>query len=506
MTLKGYEIEELVDALVSAYPSKDDLDMMITFAFGVDQQLDKITGGDDLTKIAFRLITKWAIPQGKIDDLIEKAYQENSNNPQLKSFYQKIKPSIFNNEKISVDNSQPISNSEWNELYLIFNQLNNNHLLSQICRQTLKNAKNDLLGNCLSLSNDIDLKDLKEILLTKFPKRNDHVPTILEFAERLSKKVDKNLSKQLDQWLKTIATKINISLPTYSHLPSKNEIYQYFLLITAIPKGKNQFDLESDLLLYDSSTNNYQPIPKFINCEQRTFVKCDFTEIKDKIFDLVAICREYIEPPYILNIQLFVTYPYLGYAFDRAEIVIDQTRNDLSYLGIEYPLFVSSYDRFSDKKHYNEFRVRWLNEVQDKLKPNLTNLIESMQDLEGYNHQNLAKLANQWRVEKIIGLKIMGCWCDTEKIQEDLFYYVVKSGIPLVLWIRCNDLPDCKNKLNDLLTAQILNNWHDLFKQVWECRQQSYQEPEKLGYHLGILADDPQRIPSHFKPLIETGK
>jgi len=125
MKLTGDEIEKLVNALVSAYPSKDDLDMMITFGFGSDEQLDKITGGDDLTKISFRLITKWAIPQGKIEDLIETAYQKNPNNPKLKSFYHKFNPSVFPTD-LHLNNSQLITTEEWNKLYFILQQINNN--------------------------------------------------------------------------------------------------------------------------------------------------------------------------------------------------------------------------------------------------------------------------------------------------------------------------------------------------------------------------------------------
>lgn len=104
------------------------------------------------------------------------------------------------------------------------------------------------MENCLILSNTIDLTDLKDILLNKFPKIKDDIPTIVEFVERLSYEVDPNLASQLNLWTKQIAEKLNISLPTYSKSCLNNETYQYFLLITAIPKGKNQFDLESDLL------------------------------------------------------------------------------------------------------------------------------------------------------------------------------------------------------------------------------------------------------------------
>lgn len=513
MKLSGEDFQKLLTAILNCYPDLTDLRMLVRFE--LDETFDEIAGGDNNKQKIFNLI-EWAESRAtestdKLNLLIKALLQDRPQEQIFQELNNKLNPSVFNSMELSVDDSQAITPTEWNELYSILKDINNNQLITQICRQTLKNSQNDLLGNCLELSSIIDLKNLKEILLKKITKRNDNVPTILEFSERLSNKIEQQLSKQLDRWIETIATRLKIDLPTYSdnsRLSSEDKTYKYFLLITAIPKGKNQFELESDLLLYDSPEDSYQPIPKFLNCEERNLIKCDFTEIKDKIFDLVQICQEYLQFPYILNVQLFLTYPYLGHAFDLEEIVIDKKRKTSNYLGNQYPLLVSSYDRFNNKSFYNEFLLRWRTNVQEKLKPNLAKLIESLKELEveSYNHQSLDELAHQWRVEKVIGLKIIGCWSDVKEVQEELFYSLVRSGIPLALWSRCNDLQNCQQHFNNLLTSEPLKTWHDLFEKIWDCRQKAYKKPEKIGYHLGILSDDPQRIPSNLKPLIETGK
>ena len=139
MELSGNEIKQLVDAIISAYPTKEHLEMIIYCGF--EEHLDVIAGGNDLKILVFNLITKWAIPQGKIEDLIEKAYQDNRDNPKLKDFYHKLKPSIFNTGEISINNSQLITTEEWNNLYCILQQINNNQSITQICRQTLKIVK-----------------------------------------------------------------------------------------------------------------------------------------------------------------------------------------------------------------------------------------------------------------------------------------------------------------------------------------------------------------------------
>ncbi|MFN5892906.1 MAG: effector-associated domain EAD1-containing protein, partial [Dolichospermum sp.] len=88
MNLSGAELKKLVNAIVSAYPSKEDLAMMVQFELG--ENLDAISCGNNLTQLVFNLTTKWAIPRGKISPLIIAAYDTNPDNPELKEFYQSV--------------------------------------------------------------------------------------------------------------------------------------------------------------------------------------------------------------------------------------------------------------------------------------------------------------------------------------------------------------------------------------------------------------------------------
>ena len=88
MKLSGGELKKLVNAIISAYPTKDDLAMMVEFE--LEKHLDAIAGGNNLKQIVFNLVTKWAIPQGKIYRLIIAAYETNPDNPELKEFYESV--------------------------------------------------------------------------------------------------------------------------------------------------------------------------------------------------------------------------------------------------------------------------------------------------------------------------------------------------------------------------------------------------------------------------------
>lgn len=87
MRLKGSERERLCEAIISAYPSKPDLEMMVSYQ--LDKNLDAIAGGNNLTQVVFNLIRR-AESQGKLEELINAAIRENPGNPELKEFQEFI--------------------------------------------------------------------------------------------------------------------------------------------------------------------------------------------------------------------------------------------------------------------------------------------------------------------------------------------------------------------------------------------------------------------------------
>ena len=88
MKLSGEDLKKLVNAIVSAYPTQDDLAMMVQFE--LEENLNAIAGGGNLKQLVFNLVTKWAIPRGKIYRLILAAYESNPDNPELQEFYESV--------------------------------------------------------------------------------------------------------------------------------------------------------------------------------------------------------------------------------------------------------------------------------------------------------------------------------------------------------------------------------------------------------------------------------
>ncbi|MBV6621440.1 MAG: formylglycine-generating enzyme family protein [Rivularia sp. (in: Bacteria)] len=82
--LSGDEHKKLRNAIISAYPAKVDLEIMVKE--GLEENLNAIAGGENLTQVVFNLI-KWAEARGELEKLITAAYNKNSGNPELQEFY-----------------------------------------------------------------------------------------------------------------------------------------------------------------------------------------------------------------------------------------------------------------------------------------------------------------------------------------------------------------------------------------------------------------------------------
>lgn len=83
LDLKGKQLEELRDALVSAFPNYDDLKMMMLFE--LNERLQKYVERGPMNRVATDLI-EWAEAQGKLEALIAGARAKNPGNVALQRF------------------------------------------------------------------------------------------------------------------------------------------------------------------------------------------------------------------------------------------------------------------------------------------------------------------------------------------------------------------------------------------------------------------------------------
>ena len=81
--LTGKQRKQLLDALVSAFPTTSSLSQMVSVE--LNQNLAAIAGGGSLIDAVFNLI-QWAEARGQLDQLIDGALDANGANPDLANF------------------------------------------------------------------------------------------------------------------------------------------------------------------------------------------------------------------------------------------------------------------------------------------------------------------------------------------------------------------------------------------------------------------------------------
>ncbi len=86
MRLNPEDFSELKNALIAAFPRKDNLKQMVRLV--LERNLEEITNAGEISTIVFDLIT-WAESQGKLARLITGAHEMNPDNPILKAFHER---------------------------------------------------------------------------------------------------------------------------------------------------------------------------------------------------------------------------------------------------------------------------------------------------------------------------------------------------------------------------------------------------------------------------------
>jgi len=88
MELTNEQLNQLEKALIDAFPTFADLEMMISRQ--LNKNLNAIVGTGKLDYVIFQLVRRWAKPQGYLKQLIDGAYTERPYNPALICFVEEV--------------------------------------------------------------------------------------------------------------------------------------------------------------------------------------------------------------------------------------------------------------------------------------------------------------------------------------------------------------------------------------------------------------------------------
>jgi len=87
MKLTGSELQQLQQAMMSAFPTRAALEQFALFQLG--ENLNAIAGGDTLGDLVFSFM-RWTVATGRIEEVIREAQAANPGNPDLHAFAQQI--------------------------------------------------------------------------------------------------------------------------------------------------------------------------------------------------------------------------------------------------------------------------------------------------------------------------------------------------------------------------------------------------------------------------------
>ncbi|MDZ8078681.1 MAG: hypothetical protein RMX35_06190 [Nostoc sp. DcaGUA01] len=473
------------------------------------------------TKKVAELRKAWVI---ETDQALKFKYEQNLQSAQselkkldddLNSIEQKLNsPSIFNYTNIS-PTVFIFPDQYWENLVDIISQINSN-IWIQACDSTLKDITQDVRGSYPKIEELKKISILKKIFLKDYPFNNKDIPTIIEFAHRLSKyeEVDKFYRYELKEWIECVTRELNIELPNCNESKLAGTAQSY-LLIIVIPQGNDKFNLKSELICNFTNINDS---PKHINLELESGIsasKCSWNEIIDKIYSFIKISRNHLRDyeDYNLTIEIFLPLPYLDKSIDIEEIPIGF--GEKRAIANEYQFVIRSLERVieEDGKYLMLLRRRWkiLTQFLGR-KPTFKTFHEKIEQIPPtekscssnftWENCNLKEFENDWDSKKSLGIKVT---CDLpidKEAKTKFFIALIRSGVPISLWTRSTAIPNLDTEFNEIFVDQteIIADLSNICESIWKLRRKAHAKKDEekqnyLGYHLGFLCDNPDRIP-----------
>ena len=352
----------------------------------------------------------------------------------------------------------------------------------------------DILSDFTTIPNDLKPFD-SYIRFKDFV--NEYIIKILTIPE-----IDSDLKERLRQWLKDNFSDIV--------LLSENQnitILQSYLLIIILPmigqvNNNKTFNIHAEFIenfpYTSSKTIELNKEHRYLEKEIPNII-CKFIKIVENEDKYLRSKVYYNQQSYTLRIELFLPISFFTKDFEFK--IPDIWKKDETAICEQYSVILRSLDRL--------FNTKWQSKCIDKWKKITKTTIEQILNL---NQQDINKLlSNKKRIkqfknilEQKIILKIP-CSLPTDSEQKEiLFKSICETGIPLCLWIKDQKHlePQCiANQLNCLIKNECLQDINELYKKIFEMRKKDLADlncEKCLGYHLRVLCDNTDRLPTSF--------
>ncbi|MGK7954658.1 MAG: effector-associated domain EAD1-containing protein [Crocosphaera sp.] len=521
LSLSGSERENLMEAMLEAYPDYDSLEIMVDVK--LEKSLARICKPANQETVIFKLI-KWAEKENQLLELIWGAYDKNSESSKLQNITYKL---------------CCITQEQWSNLCqslsraFLQRQLGNGEtrinrdfldLLEAACQESFTAEIVEIDDRLVDLKNLDKFEEietiLKDSLIKKQQQSSRNIPSILEFADCLSKMSGKAISivrDELKSWVSDVAEQLKIKLETKeitSLLTSvKTQIIQPYLLISLSEKGAN-FLLQGELVIEESERETvlkHEPLyikghDPFLKCAKKT------KELGDSILQYIRSSYLKLRPYGNKNeiiIELFLTNKFLLYPMEKLPL---ELAGKIVKLGCQYQLIFRSFERFEfykeEPEHLYRLETNWreLKSLFQSQSPFSLELVKQIfEDYASSSQEGCQALEQRLRDNKKLGINIVSPLDNNPnnlKIMSDIMWAINVAGVPLSFWsINKQHSPETiKNFLIKLLTYKEIKDFLHLLSNIQKLRGKVYtpDNPKSLGYGLGFLCDNPNRVLSCF--------
>jgi tetratricopeptide (TPR) repeat protein len=233
MKLSGVEYQKLVESIVQAYPTKNDLAQIVMYS--LEENIDAIVNSETTTQsIVFNLIN-WAETRGKLKNLLEIISQERPDNLELQNTIKNLLEKYSQDNKINSEHHQ--DNQKKNKFFS-FIKLFLGILIIPIGIMSYQISQQPRLS-----CNDTELQ-----------KQDDSIKIIISnFNGTNSQKLENRLYQKFYDQLRSKASKIIVCLTTNTKQKIKNNLEARELGKQLLPKNDKQRDLALIIWLDEST-------------------------------------------------------------------------------------------------------------------------------------------------------------------------------------------------------------------------------------------------------------
>jgi hypothetical protein len=327
------------------------------------------------------------------------------------------------------------------------------------------------------------------------------------------------IRSDLKSWVSDVAYQLNIKLETKERnpLPPSVKTIQPYLLISLEEKG-TEFLLQGELVIEESEKERLlKQEPLYIRGDE-PLLKC-----AKKTKEVGKSIRQYIRSsslklkPYRnqntkikpIIIELFLTNKFLLCPMEKLPL---EFAGKIVKLGCQYQLIFRSFERFElykeEPEHLYRLENNWkeLKSLFQSQSPFPLELVRKIfEEYASSSQEGCQALEQRLRDNKKLGINIVSPLDNNPnnlKIMSDIMWAINVAGVPLSFWsLNKQHSPEkIKNFLIKLLTYKEIKDLLHLLSNIQKLRGKVYtpDNPKSLGYGLGFLCDNPNRVLSCF--------